>query len=219
MAVLFKFTNEKISVLLETAILVAGIAVFALFIQKDGYLIAVAFGGLLLASGVIATIIVKTDYSLDLLGLDRFNKKILWYGIAAVLVGALPAFYGRYCYDLTDFPQSLTIIALVSPLIGITEEIIFRGYLQGRLRIIGVVGCVSIPAAAHSIYKFLVLLSVNDLVVVNYPYLILLTFGFGIIVGLMRAGSGSLVPCMVAHASFDVLMYGDFSSMPVWVWG
>ena len=200
MAVLFKFTNEKVSVLLETAILVAGIAVFALFIQKDGYLMAVAFGGLLLASGIIATIIVKTDSSLELLGMDRFNKKILWYGIAAVLIGTIPAFCGRYVYDLTDFPQSLTIIALISPLIGITEEIIFRGYMQGRLRVIGVVGCVSIPAAAHSVYKFLVLLSVNDLVEVNYPYLILLTFGFGVIVGLMRAGSGSLVACIVRRA-------------------
>lgn len=219
MTSLFKIPNEKISVFVETVLLIIGIGLFALFIQQDGYLMAVAFGGLLMVSLVISAIVVRTDSPLELFGLNRFNRRIFWFCLLAIFIGILPAFYGRYFYDLTDFPQQLTIIALVSPLIGMTEELVFRGYLQGRLRIIGVAGSVSIAAAAHAIYKFLVLWSVNDLVEINYLSLVGLTFGFGIIYGLLRAGSRSIIPALVAHASFDILMYGDFTSMPVWVWG
>ncbi|MBL7111929.1 MAG: CPBP family intramembrane metalloprotease [Bacteroidales bacterium] len=219
MTSLFKIQNEKNSVLLETILLVAGIGVFAWFIQEDNYLIAVAFGGLLLASLVISAIIVKSESPAEIFGIDRFNKRILLYCLAGVIIGVLPAFYGRYYYDLPDFPGSLTIIALVSPLIGITEELVFRGFVQGRLRILGVFGSVSIAAAAHTIYKFFILWSVNELVEVNFLALTGLTFFFGIIYGLLRAGSRSVLPALVAHAFFDLLMYGDFTSMPVWVWG
>ena len=219
MSSLFKIPNERISVLLETLLLVTGIAVFAWFIQEDNYLVAVAFGGLLLASLIIASVIVRSDDPLSVFGLVRFNKRILLFCLTGVIIGILPAFYGRYYYDLPDFPESLTIIALVSPLIGITEELVFRGYVQGRLRILGVIGSVSIAAAAHTIYKFFVLWSVNELVEVNFLSLIGLTFVFGIIYGLLRAGSRSVLPALVAHAFFDLLMYGDFTSMPVWVWG
>jgi membrane protease YdiL (CAAX protease family) len=162
---------------------------------------------------------VRSGSPLELLGLDRFNKRIVLYGVAGIIVGAIPAFCGRYVYDLTDFPKPLTIIALVSPLIGITEELVFRGYIQGRLRILGWAGSVSIAAACHAVYKLLVLWSVNDLVEVDFIALTGLTFAFGIIVGLMRAGSRSVLPALLGHATFDVLMYGDFTSMPVWVWG
>jgi len=219
MSSLFNIRNEKTSVFLETALLVIGIGVFAVFIQEESYLRFVAFGGLLLASLVISTIIVKAESPLDIFGLDRFNKRILLFCIAGIFIGMIPAFCGRYSYDLPDFPASLTIIALVSPLIGITEELFFRGYIQGRLRIIGVVGSVSVASAAHAVYKLLVLWSVNDLVEVNFLALVGLTFGFGLIAGLLRAGSRSVFPALVAHASFDILMYGDFTSMPVWVWG
>ncbi len=216
---LFKIPNEKISVLVETVLLIFGIGIFAWFIQEENYLKFVAFGGLLLTSLVISAIIVKSDSPLDFFGLNRFNKRILFFCVGGIFIGLLPAFYGRYYYDLPDFPGPLTIIALVSPLIGITEELVFRGYIQGRLRIIGVVGSISIASAAHAIYKLLVVYSVNDLVEVNFLALVGLTFGFGIIAGLLRAGSRSAIPAMVAHASFDLLMYGDFTSMPVWVWG
>jgi len=219
MSSLFNIRNEKTSVFLETALLIIGIGVFAVFIQEESYLRFVAFGGLLLASLVISTIIVKAESPLDIFGLDRFNKRILLFCIAGIFIGMIPAFCGRYSYDLPDFPASLTIIALVSPLIGITEELFFRGYIQGRLRIIGVVGSVSVASAAHAVYKLLVLWSVNDLVEVNFLALVGLTFGFGLIAGLLRAGSRSVFPALVAHASFDILMYGDFTSMPVWVWG
>ena len=219
MTSLFKIHNEKISVLLETILLVAGIGVFAWFIQEDNYLIAVAFGGLLVASLVISAIIVKSESPAEIFGIDRFNKRILLFCFAGIFIGVVPAFCGRYYYDLPDFPASLTIIALVSPLIGITEELVFRGYIQGRLRIIGTVGAVFIAAAAHALYKFLVLGSVSDIVEVNFLALVGLTFGFGIIIGFVRAFSRSVIPALAAHASFDILMYGDFTSMPVWVWG
>ena len=219
MTSLFKIHNEKISVLLETILLVVGIGIFAWFIQEDNYLIAIAFGGLLMASLVISAIIVKSESPAEIFGIDRFNLRILIYCIAGIIIGVVPAFCGRYYYDLPDFPASLTIIALVSPLIGITEELIFRGFIQGRLRVIGTVGAVCIAAAAHTLYKFLVLSSVADIVEVNFLTLVGLTFGFGLVVGFIRAASRSVIPALVAHASFDILMYGDFTSMPVWVWG
>lgn len=219
MTTLFKIRNEKISVLFEAALIMVGIGLFAWFIREDSYLMAIAFGGLVLVSLIISSIIVKTESPIELFGLDRFNRRIVWISVGALFFGMILAFCGRYNYDLTDFPHPITIIALVSPLIGITEELVFRGFLQGRLRIIGVVGSVSIAAAAHTMYKFFVLWSVSDLVEVNYLSLIGLTFGFGVVVGLLRAWSRSVIPVLIAHASFDILMYGDFTSMPIWVWG
>jgi len=123
MPTLFKIRSEKTSALLETALIIVGIGLFAWFIQEDGYLISVAFVGLFLASVIIATIIVRSDNPLEIFGFDRFSKRILLFCLLGMTIGSLPAFYGRYFYDLTDFPGELTVIALVSPLIGITEEL------------------------------------------------------------------------------------------------
>jgi hypothetical protein len=39
-----------------------------------------------------------------------------------------------------------------------------------------------------------------------------------VIFGLLRQVSGSVAPSMVAHAAFDLLVYGALARAPWWVW-
>ena len=155
----------------------------------------------------------------DVLGLARFDSKVLACSLAGLLVGVIVAVSYRIWQKLAVLPGALTIIALVSPLIGMTEEFIFRGYLQGRARHYGPVVAVVIAAAGHTLYKYLVLRSLGGGIIIDFPRLVLFTFLFGLVVGTFRQVSKSIVPALAAHAVFDILVYGDFNEMPIWVWG
>jgi membrane protease YdiL (CAAX protease family) len=45
------------------------------------------------------------------------------------------------------------------------------------------------------------------------------TFVGGVVLGLLRQISDSVVPPIVAHAVFDLLVYGALVRAPWWVWG
>jgi len=73
-------------------------------------------------------------------------------------------------------------------------------------------------AAAHAAYKSALFVLPPPGREVDVVFLAVVTFLGGIVFGGMRAVSGSVVPPLVAHACFDLVVYGNLASAPWWVW-
>jgi membrane protease YdiL (CAAX protease family) len=72
--------------------------------------------------------------------------------------------------------------------------------------------------AGHTLYKFVVIKTVPVDLQTHLPSLVVLTFMAGLVFGLMRKKSGSIIPPALAHALFDIVVYGGAVLAPVWVW-
>lgn len=215
----WKTNKNQLLLTVEMLLALSGIIIFACFVHREGSLFIMAVCGLLVASLAISYAVFRTGSVLRLLGLTRYNNVTIAYLSAGLVVGLVAATGYRLYSGISLFPGTLTAIALISPLIGITEELVFRGYLQGRSQLYGPYFSIFIAAASHTLYKYLVLKSMVVYTIIDFPRLVLFTFLFGMIVGAFRHLSQNVVPALAAHAVFDILVYGDFSEMPVWVWG
>jgi membrane protease YdiL (CAAX protease family) len=103
-------------------------------------------------------------------------------------------------------------------MIGITEELLFRGFLQGKLSGINIYAAILLSAFGHTLYKYLVLRSFPVDIGIDFLSLVVFTFIAGLMCGALRALSKSIIPACVTHAVFDILVYGGLSTWPVWVW-
>ena len=212
-----KEPGNRIILFRDVSFVVGGILIFAIFIHHSIPLRTVAYAGL---AGAAILISYSTRYVplLYAFGLSPFTKKILIYIVPAFLIGGGLGVLTRHLFDLSLLPQKVTRIAIIAPLVGITEEVIFRGYIQGYMRPAGRVITILYSSAAHTLYKILVIYSLSIPLQINFLYLALLTFLAGILFGTIRELSDSVVPPSVAHALFDIVLYGGFALAPVWVW-
>jgi membrane protease YdiL (CAAX protease family) len=107
---------------------------------------------------------------------------------------------------------------LSKPAIAASEELLFRGYIQGRLRGLGPVPAVVLAAAAHGAYKVSLFLFLPEGVAVDLFSLGYNTFAAGLAAGAVREWSKSVVPPLAGHVLFDIVRYGERSVAPWWVW-
>lgn len=196
-----------------------GILVFAWFIHGNPAQFAIALSGLLLTAAMISFWAKDLPSLLTCLGLRSFTWKTAGYSLAGLGLGILLALVCRVQSNLSPLPATLTGIAWVVPLVGMTEELFFRGFLQGTLSTRGNIAAVVVPALGHTLYKYLVLSSLPDPTGFDFPLLLVLTFACGVTFGLLRSLSKSIIPAAAAHGIFDVLVYGGLSVWPAWVWG
>lgn len=136
-------------------------------------------------------------------------------GIAGGLVLAL--FYRNYL-ELKLIPDSLQSFAIIAALIGSTEELIFRGFIQNLAK--GISGLFSIlfSSLSHTGYKCFLFLSPVITENVDLSFLFYWTFGIGLVFGTFRHFTKSIWIPLTAHMIFDVLVYGELAQAPGWVW-
>jgi len=194
-----------------------GILFFAGFIHHSFPLLLLALGGLVFTSVVNAYSIRHLTLH-EAFGVRRINRKVLLYILPAIMLGLILGILTRNRFELTLIPAGFTGIALVAPVIGATEELVFRGYFQGKLRPIGRGFSILTASALHTSYKLLVILSLAAPLQFDFFFLIFWTFVAGLLIGTIRELSGSTVPPVIAHAVFDIVLYGGLASAPVWVW-
>lgn len=194
-----------------------GILVFAAFIHHSFPLKTLAVGGLAGTAAVIAfsTRAIKLR---DVFGLGSLNRRILLYMLVGALMGVIMGILTRNRFELTLIPAGLSGIALLAPLVGAAEELLFRGYIQGRLKPLGKVISIVSASAAHTCYKLLVILSLSIPLQFDFFFLIFWTFLGGLLFGTLRELSGNTIPAVLAHAVFDIVLYGTLATAPVWVW-
>lgn len=196
---------------------VLGILIFAAFIHQAFPIILVGIAGITLTGAVIAYSIRELAIA-EAFALDRFNRKVFLFCLLAIPIGALLGMLTRNTFDISLFPVRITLVALVAPMVGAFEELIFRGYIQGHLRPIGRYFSMVYASGVHTSYKLLVILTLSVPLQFDFFFLVFWTFAGGLLFGALREFSRSTLPAMMAHAVFDVVVYGGLATMPVWVW-
>jgi len=194
-----------------------GILLFAGFIHDPFPLLLLAIGGLA-CTAVVIGFSARHMTIREAFGLKRLNRKVLLYTLPAIVIGVIMGMLTRSRFELTLIPAGFTGIAIVAPLVGSSEELVFRGYMQGQLRSIGKLFSILTASALHTSYKLLIILTLAIPLQFDFFYLIFWTYVGGLLLGLLRELSGSTIPPVIAHAVFDIVLYGGLASAPVWVW-
>ena len=197
----------------------AGMVLFALFV-RSGWPGAVASAcGLAVAAAAMYHTFRAEPSAAVVLGLSRPSGKVGGYVGLGCLTGAALGVLFRIVSDIGAVPAGLGRFVFVAVLIGATEEVVFRGYVQGRLGRLGWPAAVVLAAAAHTAYKSALFAMPPEGVAIDHAFLATWTLIGGVVFGLMRQGSGSVLPPLVVHAVFDIIVYGDGAQAPWWVWG
>jgi hypothetical protein len=82
----------------------------------------------------------------------------------------------------------------------------------------GIAIAVAFAAAAHAAYKTALFALHPWPVGIEYARIAALTFGVGVIYGLLRELADNVAPAVLAHAAFDLVVYRAVFQAPWWVW-
>lgn len=147
-----------------------------------------------------------------------FTPGMLVYHLIGLQMGIAGAMYYRGSFGMTVFPAIVRSFAMVAICIGIMEELVFRGFIQSRLSKLNPGFAIVFAAFAHATYKVFLFLSpaAHQLPYITQFYTI--TFGVSILIGILRYYSKSILPAIIVHAVFDLLVYAENIQAPWWVW-
>jgi membrane protease YdiL (CAAX protease family) len=176
-----------------------------------------AIGGLLVTAAVIV-FSTRSKSLWEAFGISSLNQRTILISLAAIGLGILLGIWTRKRFEMILVPAGLTGVAVVAPLVGAVEELLFRGYLQGHLRPAGRTLAIVTASAMHTSYKLLVILSLAVPLQFDFFFLVFWTFIGGILFGILRETSNHVLPPLLAHAVFDIILYGALPVPPVWVW-
>jgi len=143
--------------------------------------------------------------------------------VVLACLGIVAAVSYRRLLDMPCFPSSVHWFAAVAVAIGLTEEILWRGWMQGALAgPLGPVSAALVTAASHTAYKTAMLAlppaSEPPPSMASFGFMAACTFGVGVGLGLSRVWQGTIVPAVAFHVLFDLLVYGSCAAAPWWVW-
>lgn len=210
--------DSRPSILLSAAGVAGGLFLFAWFAHGRWPANALGATGFLLAA---AAILGTTPRDIEL---------VSWLGVGAAPPAGL-CVLGAGIGLAAGFAQRASLhiplihgfaiepFVLIACLIGATEEVIYRGWLLSRLRGLGWPVAIVLAALAHAAYKTALFAQPTQSVPIDYVSLALLTAIGGVVLGALRAVSGSLWPAIAAHAVFDFVVYRAVAHAPWWVWG
>jgi len=208
--------NFQLSNIATGFIASAGTWLFACFIHSY---ILIGIAGLLLTSLSISFYAGGFTVLIKVIGLYEYNLKLVLYSAICLLGGISMGMHSNMGHYKPLIPLSLTSTAVIVAAVGMGEELLFRGFIQGVLsktsHWIGILAA----SGSHTLYKVLVLWSFTINLGIDLLDLALYTFAVGLLAGLIRRISGNIIPSVLGHMCFDIVVYGSLLSMPVWVWG
>jgi membrane protease YdiL (CAAX protease family) len=206
---------NRISPFLSGVLVISGTWILGITVHRFPIL---ALAGILTSTAGIVLFVHNARDLITIAGISSWHKKSLLYTIPGLITGLGLGLFYAWGYHTSLIPASLTLAALMAPLIGICEELVFRGYVQGIFP--GLKGWAGILAGAggHSVYKLCVIGSYPKDIGADLFYLFLFTLIAGILFGWLRKQAGNLLPAALGHAVFDLLIYGGLASLPGWVW-
>ncbi len=204
---------------LMAAMATAGMVVFALAAHTSFPTFLVALAGLVFTTLAIGLSFRQGASPAELFGTGRITRTaLLWSGVGLVLGTGLALLF-RFFFQQPLLLTALQPFVLSAAAIGAAEELLFRGFVQGRLNRLGWPAAVVLASLAHTAYKSSLFVFPTDGWTTNFLALALFTFLGGSLFGWTRQVSSSVFPPLVAHVLFDILVYGDWASAPWWVWG
>jgi membrane protease YdiL (CAAX protease family) len=210
----------------RVAVASGGMILFALCSHQGLPWSAIAAVGLILTAWAIAigeepTVVdgnSRTD-ALEDAGLRTWSPLMLAITLAGAGIGTGAGVWHRYGLDLPlQPPQGTQAFVVVACLIGATEELLYRGWLLGQTRALGWPAAIMASALAHAAYKTALFALPPAPVAIPLWDMMWLTLMGGLVLGALRAWSGSVMPAIVAHAAFDFVVYRGLREAPWWVW-
>jgi membrane protease YdiL (CAAX protease family) len=211
----FKKEASPVSRALTAAV---GMCLFALFVHSTYPFKAFSALGLGLTLLTLFTDLRTNRSPAVMMGLDQFSKRVFIFTTCGIGFGCALGMFYRWAYGMELFPGTLGVFAPVAVLIGATEEILYRGYIQGRAHRVGAFKAVAFAALCHTAYKCSLFAFHNQPVDINIFLLGTCTFAVGLALGVLRERAGSLLPAVAAHVVFDIVAYGAYAQAPWWVW-
>ncbi len=145
-------------------------------------------------------------------------KITILFSIAGIFLGMLFAILYRWHLEISLFPKSIHFFVLAAALIGSTEELVFRGFIQDYVKNINAPFSIFFSTISHTCYKCCLFLSPMVTTDINIGFLTFWTIIAGIFSGTIKHTSKSLLPSLTAHAIFDILVYAEYVHAPWWVW-
>jgi len=204
--------------LIEACAAGAGLCLFALFVHQGMPLVLVSGAGMIAAAIAVYVSFRAAAAPANLLGLSPFSRKAGAYVVFGCALGMSLAIVYRLHMGWTIMPAGLDSFAAAAALIGATEEIVYRGFMQGRLRPFGAFPAVALAALLHTGYKCCLFSMAPFAMETSFTTLAAATLIGGLAFGATREFSQSLFPALAAHVCFDILVYGELAQAPVWVW-
>jgi membrane protease YdiL (CAAX protease family) len=198
-----------------------GMVVFALFAHRGMPWAVPSGAGLLLSAGVVGVSLRRAAHPRKLLGISGAGPRL---GVAVIIGIGSGVAAGLWQRGQASVPHEaatgLPLFVLLACLIGIAEELVYRGWMLGRLSPLGWPVSVGVAAVAHAAYKTALFAWPPEAVTSAFDLggIALWTVLGGLMLGGLRVTSGSVLPAMLAHAVFDAVVYSAYAAAPWWVW-
>lgn len=145
-----------------------------------------------------------------------FNRHRMYWLLYGAILGIGLAMLLRWDQARMLYPWPLRPFLVMAVLVGLTEEILFRGWFYGLLfQWRGAPLAIAVTALLHTAYKVAIFIPAGP--IGELLFLGSVTCCAGLILGYWRKAAGSIFPCLVFHALFDLWIYGD-QATPWWVW-
>jgi membrane protease YdiL (CAAX protease family) len=210
--------TKKYPLLLEAILCSTAFMVFSFFIHYDFPFSLISVAALFLPAYFFGRNLKSLSDLRKITGEAASPGISILYFLAGIMVGMLFSILYRWHLEISLFPKSIHLFVIVAALIGCTEELVFRGFIQDYVKSINMPFSILFSTISHTGYKFCLFLSPMVTADMNIGFLALWTFIAGIILGTMKHFSKSILPPLLAHAMFDIMVYAEFAAAPWWVW-
>jgi membrane protease YdiL (CAAX protease family) len=197
----------------------AGMVLFALAAHAPLPAFSLAIAGLFVTALAISVSLPSPGSFGHLFGFNGLSRPVVRWSLVGLGAGVGLAVLFRQSVGRPLFLTGVHQFVLVAAAIGAAEELLFRGFVQGRLARLGWPAAVILAALAHTAYKTALFAFPPEDLVIQYGTLAFWTFLVGAVLGLTRHLSKSVLPTLTAHVLFDVFVYDDWAEAPWWVWG
>ena len=202
---------------LNAFLICLGFMGFSFFIHYPLPLVLLSFAGLAMPAMILSGQIHSAKDISEIFGL-HIPDKIILYILIGLQLGFIYAMAYRNSIGQRLFPETLTRFALLASIIGAAEELVFRGFLQYYCKKFHVIFALLFATFSHTAYKCCLFLAPVNEFRADILFLVVYTFAGGLLFGILKELSNSILPALAAHAIFDILVYGEFMSAPWWVW-
>ena len=213
--------NKSKSVFLQPMgdlfLFISGIMIFTYFAQQKGLIFLLSFPGLILSAVIVVLRANNWRDIQEVFGLRRIRNENSYFIPVSILLAVFFSILYRNSLKLDLIPNHFTAFVILAAMIGATEELIFRGYIQLRSREFGVILAVLLAALTHTAYKYVLFSSLSDIEPINMAMLVFWTMVVGLVLGIMKEISGSCYVPILFHVTFDILVYGDGAIETWWV--
>jgi membrane protease YdiL (CAAX protease family) len=210
--------NNKHTDLSEAIICSTGLMVFSYFIQFEFPIRLTSFAALILPAYFFSRNLQSFSEFKKIISQSISLKITLLYCLTGLLLGLLLAIFYRWYLGISLFPKSMHLFVLVAAIIGILEELVFRGFVQEYIKSLNAPFTILFSTLSHTGYKCCLFLSPMAKGDIDIGFLALWTLIAGLLFGTIKHFSKSILPSAIAHALFDILVYAEFVRAPWWVW-